>query len=58
MTNQQFAAAIQQFATDLDNSITMEDRRDAVSYLADKIGSTCANKIAEVFGLTSSYYHA
>ena len=58
MTNQQFAAAIQQFATDLDNSISMEDRRDSVSYLADKIGSICANKIAEVFGLKDEYYKA
>lgn len=58
MTNQQFAAAITQFATDLDNSICMEDRRDAVEYLANKIGSESANKIADVFGLKSSYYKA
>lgn len=58
MTNQQIAAAVQQFATDLDNSITMEDRREAVVYLANKLGSTAANKIADIFGLTSSYYQA
>lgn len=56
MTNQQIAAAVQQFAADLDNSITMEDRREAVVYLSNKIGSTAANKIADAFGLTGSYY--
>ena len=56
MTNQQFAAAIQQFATDLDNSLDMSDRREAVVYLSNKIGSTSANKIAEIFGLKSDYY--
>jgi hypothetical protein len=56
MTNQQFAAAIQQFATDLDNSLDMSDRREAVVYLSNKIGSTSANKIAEIFGLKGDYY--
>ena len=50
--------AIVQFSADLDNSITMEDRRDAVRYLANNIGADKANKIAEVFGLTSDYYKA
>ena len=58
MTNQNFAEAVKQFADNLDNSISMEDRRDAVGYLADKIGSESANKIAEVFGLTRAYYKA
>ena len=56
MTNQQFAAAIQQFATDLDNSLDMSDRRESVVYLSNKIGSTSANKIAEIFGLKGDYY--
>jgi hypothetical protein len=56
MTNQQFAAAIQQFATDLDNSLDMSDRRESVVYLSNKIGSTSANKIAEIFGLEGDYY--
>jgi hypothetical protein len=56
MTNQQFAAAIQQFATDLDNSLDMSDRRESVVYLSNKIGSTNANKIAEIFGLKGDYY--
>jgi hypothetical protein len=58
MTNQQIAAAIQQFATDLDNSLDMSDRRESVIYLSNKIGSTAANKIADIFGLTSDYYKA
>lgn len=58
MSTQQFLQAIQQFATDLDNSITMEDRRDSVQYLANKIGSIAANQIAEVFGLKGDYYKA
>lgn len=58
MTNQQIAAAIQQFANDLDNCISMEDRREAVVYLSNKIGSTAANKIADIFGLTGDYYKA
>lgn len=58
MTTEQIAAAIASFATNLKNSSTMEDRRDAVRWLADKLGSTFANQIAVGFGLTSSYYHA
>jgi hypothetical protein len=56
MTNQQFASAVQQFATDLDNSIMMEDRRESVVYLSNKIGSVNANKLADIFGLTEEYY--
>lgn len=58
MTSQQIAAAIQQFATDINNSLDMRDRRDAVVYLANKIGAPAANKIADVFGLGSDYYKA
>ncbi len=58
MTIKQIAAAIAAFATDLENSITMEDRRDAVQYLADKIGPQSANQIAETFGVIGSYYKA
>ena len=58
MTNQDFAKVIAQFATNLDNSISMEDKRDSVQYLADVIGSESANKIADVFGLTQTYYKA
>lgn len=58
MTTQQIAAAIAQFAVNLENSITMEDRRDAVQYLADAIGSQSANQIAGIFGLIGDYYKA
>lgn len=58
MTSQQLASAVQQFANDLDNSVTMEDRREAVAYLSDTIGSIQANKIADIFGLLSDYYKA
>lgn len=56
MTSQQIAQAVSQFATDLDNSICMEDRREAVIYLSNKIGSVAANKIAAIFGLIGAYY--
>ena len=42
MTTMQIAAAIQRFAVNLDLSITMEERRDAVAYLAEDIGSESA----------------
>lgn len=57
MTTQQIAAAIASFATNLDNSVTMEDRKQSVQWLADKIGSDAANKIADIFGLKGTYYH-
>lgn len=58
MTNQEFAKAVKEFADDLDNSVDMEDRRNAVQFLADKLGSTAANQIAGIFGLHSTYYKA
>ena len=58
MTTQQITEAIAAFARDLDNSISMEDRRDAVQYLADKIGSVAANQIADIYGLRGDYYKA
>lgn len=58
MTTAQIADAITAFATNLNNSISMEDRRDSVQYLADKLGSTAANQIAVIFGLVDSYYKA
>lgn len=58
MTSKQIADAIAKFAVDLESSMQMEDRRDAVQYLADKIGSEHANKIAAVFGLVGNYYQA
>jgi hypothetical protein len=56
MTTAQIAAAIAAFATNLENCLTMEDRRQSVQWLADKIGSQSANQIADIFGLTSPYY--
>jgi len=58
MTTEQIAAAIAAFAVNLQNSIQMEDRRDSVQYLADKIGSQSANQIAAIFGLRGDYYKA
>lgn len=58
MTTQQITDAIAAFARDLDNSVDMRDRRDAVQYLANKLGSTAANQIAEIYGLHGAYYKA
>ena len=58
MTTAQIAQAIAAFATNLENSICMEDRKFAVQLLADKIGSTGANNIADLFGLKGQYYKA
>lgn len=58
MTTTQIAAAIAAFATDLSNSIDMRDRKNAVQFLAGKIGPDDANRIAIVFGLNSTYYFA
>jgi hypothetical protein len=52
------ADAIAAFATDLQNSIDMGDRKQAVKYLAEKIGAESAKQVAQVFGLRSSYYFA
>ena len=56
MTTQQITEAITAFATDLANSIGMEDRRDAVQRLANKIGSAAANQIACIYGVRGDYY--
>lgn len=58
MTTSQISEALAAFARDLDNSISMEDRRDSVQYLANKIGSTAANQIAEIYSLRGDYYKA
>jgi hypothetical protein len=58
MTTNQIAQAIAEFATNLENSITMEDRRDSVQWLAEKIGSHAANQIRNIFGLVGDYYKA
>ncbi|MNN28413.1 hypothetical protein D3C81_1419800 [compost metagenome] len=52
------AKSIAEFAQDLNNGIYDEDRRDAVRRLANKIGVSKANQIAEVFGLMRDYYKA
>ena len=58
MTTTQIAKALAEFATNLENSICMEDRRDSVQYLAEKIGSHAANNVADLFGLKGDYYKA
>lgn len=58
MQNVEIRNAIMDFSEDLKASICMEDRREAVGYLAEKIGAKSANKVAEVFGLVDTYYHA
>lgn len=50
------AEAIATFAEDLKCASCMGTRKDAVQFLANKIGKDDANKIAEVFGLTNSFY--
>lgn len=52
----QIRALIVAFIRDLDNSLDMGDRRDAVIRLAKKVGASKANEIAEVCGLSDSYY--
>jgi hypothetical protein len=58
MTTKQIAEAIATFATNLENSLCMEDRKNSVQWLAEKIGSTAANNIADLFGLKGDYYKA
>lgn len=58
MTTAQITQAIVEFATNLENSITMEDRRNSVQWLAEKIGSHAANQIRNIYGLTGDYYKA
>jgi hypothetical protein len=48
--------AIQQFKTDISNSISMGDKKHAVCFLAAKVGEDVAIKIAQEHGLNSSYY--
>lgn len=52
------AAAIATFAEDIKQSGCMGTRRDAVQFLANKIGKEQAKAIAEVFGLKDSFYFA
>ena len=42
MTTKQIAEALAAFATNLENSIDMTDRKNSVKWLAEKIGSTAA----------------
>ena len=58
MKTEQIAQAIANFAINLQGSTTMEERRDSVEWLAEEIGSTAANNIAEIFGLTDEWYKA
>lgn len=58
MTTKQIAEALAAFSTNLENSLCMEDRKNSVQWLADKIGSTAANNIADLFGLKGDYYKA
>jgi hypothetical protein len=58
MTTAQIAQALAEFATNLENSADMTDRRNAVQWLADKIGSHAANQIRNIFGLVGDYYKA
>jgi hypothetical protein len=58
MTTKQIAEALAGFATNLENSITMEDRRNSVQWLAEKIGSHAANQIRNIYGLAGDYYKA
>ena len=51
-----YAKIIESFETNLNNSSCMGTRRDAVMFLAKKIGIDAANQIAEMFGLLNSYY--
>ncbi len=48
--------AIQQFKTDISNSSCMGSRKDAVCFLAAKVGKEAAIKIAREHGLNNSYY--
>jgi hypothetical protein len=55
----QISNAVAEFRINLENSITMEERKQSVQWLADKIGVDAANTIAaEEFGLKSDYYRA
>ncbi len=49
---------IDQFKENLKNSTDMGDRKQAVQWLADKIGVEKANEVAKENGLKSSYYMA
>ena len=52
----QLAKHIELFASDLSHAMCMEDKKQAVIYLSNRVGTVMANKIAEIFGLTSRYY--
>jgi len=56
MTTAQIAQALADFAVNLENSISMEERKQSVQWLAEKIGSHAANQIRNIYGLVGDYY--
>jgi hypothetical protein len=58
MTTAQIAQALAEFATNLENSADMTDSRNAVQWLAEKIGSHAANQVGKIYGLVGDYYKA
>jgi hypothetical protein len=58
MTTAQIAQALAEFATNLENSADMTDSRNAVQWLAEKIGSHAANQVGNIYGLVGDYYKA
>lgn len=50
------AEAVATFAADLKNASDMGSRKDAIQFLANKIGAASADSIAYAFGLTDNYY--
>lgn len=50
--------AIENFAQNLDYASCQGSRRDAVEFLARRVGKIDARKIAEAFGLYSEFYFA
>jgi hypothetical protein len=56
MTTAQIAQALADFAANLENSISMEERKQSVQWLAEKIGSHAANQIRNIYGLVGDYY--
>lgn len=56
LTSQLVADAVMEFARDIANSLDMRDRRNAVTWLCQKIGEPAARQIASLYGLWSDYY--
>ena len=50
--------AIQRFAENLNNASCQGTQRDAVEFLARRVGKFDARRIAESFGLFSEFYFA